>query len=155
MPCDGFTRLFGCRVFNQTSLLNAFLGYAATQQVDYDRKRDPQRMAVVYKTPRRDQSQQSNDIRKAELFFNSSRYDTTQDGRFYMTEAVRQVNQARQSGFVYDYEILQGFSGVGGKRMTVDMRVAAFIVPEAAGFFKSKGAAVATYDYKLVYDRIE
>lgn len=142
-------------MFNQTSLLNAFLGYAATQQVDYDRNKNPQRMAVVYKTPRRDQSQQSNDIRKAELFFNSNRYDATQAGRFYMTEAIRQVNQARQSGFVYDYEILQGFSGVGGKSMTADMRVAAFIVPEAAGFFKSKGAAVAMYDYKLVYSRVD
>ena len=152
-----------CRVFNQASLLDAFLGYPATQDVDYSRAKAPQRMAVVYKTPRRDQSQQANDLRKAELFFNASRFEAAAapgaggpepGGTFLAAEAIRQVNQARQSGFVYDYEMMQRFAGVGGEAMGVNLRVAAFLVPEAAGFFATKGAAVALYDYTMEYRRV-
>ena len=144
------------RQHNQSALLDAFLGYAATQSVEYNRAKNPQRVAVVYKTPRRDQSVQTNDLRKAELFFNASRFEVDASANtFAMTEAVRQVNQARQSGFVYDYEIVQMFSGVGSDNMNVDMRVAAFLVPEAPGFFKTQGGAVALYDYQLEYQRVK
>jgi hypothetical protein len=140
-------------VFSETELVDTFLGYAATQEVQYSRDKNPQRFAIVYTTPRRDQSQQSSDLRKAELFVNACRYSGQGDA-FLAAESFRQVNQARQSGFVYDYEVLQRFKGVGGDEMVADLRVAAFLVPQAPAFFQTKGQAVALYDYDLTYKRI-
>ena len=141
-----------CRTYNQRQLLNAFLGYEATQTVEYDRQANKTRFAVVYKTPRRDQREQSSDLRKAELFVNNCRFDA-RGSEFFSTEAIRQVNQARQSGFVYDYEIVQRWSGVGSQSMQSFVRVGAFLNPEAAGFFKSQGKAIALYDYELAFKK--
>lgn len=134
-------------------MLDAFLGYEATQRVEFDRQANKTRFSVVYKTPRRDKSEQSSDLRKAELFVNNCRFEQS-GSDFFSTEAVRQVNQARQSGFVYDYEIVQRWSGVGSGTMQSAMHVGAFLNPEAAGFFKSQGKAVALYNYDLTFNRL-
>lgn len=105
---------------------------------------------MVYKTPRRDQLQQSADIRKAEVFVNACRFERSQD-ELWTAESVRQVNQAKQSGFTYDYEILQHFDEISKDAMHVQMRVAAFLVPQAPAYFESQGKAVAIYDYTLAY----
>ena len=143
-----------CRAFNQRALLDAFMGYQATQDVDYNHSKNPQRWSVVYQTPRKDQSQQAADTRKAEIFVNACRYTTSGD-EHTVAESFRQVSQARQSGFVYDYEQLQKFQGVGQNVMHADMRVAAFLVPQASAYFQVQGKAVALYDYALEYRRIE
>jgi hypothetical protein len=66
-----------------------------------------------------------------------------------------QVNQARQSGFVYDYETLHSYSLGNNDQMDARMRVAAFLVPEAPGYFAALGKAVALYDYDLRLDRMK
>ena len=139
-------------MYNEQQLIDAFLGPGTTQEVQYDSQKNPARFAVIYSTTRRDQSQQKTDLRKAELFVNGCRYTAADNGStFLAAESVRQVNQARQSGFVYDYEVLQRFTNVGGSEMVAELRVAAFLVPQAPSYFQTKGQAVAIYDYALTF----
>lgn len=141
------------RIFNQTALLDAFLGYRATQSVDYDAEKEPTRMAVVYTTPRKNDVQGGVDVRKAELFINNRR--AAQSGEsFYMSEFYRQVNQAKQSGYVYDYETIVHYRQTGENMMQADMRVAAFLIPSAPSYFQSGGRSVVHYDYALDLHRV-
>jgi hypothetical protein len=60
-----------------------------------------------------------------------------------------QVNQAKNQGFVYDYETILHFHTLSPGHMRVDMRVAAFLLPSSADWFASGGKSVAHYDYVL------
>ncbi len=63
------------------------------------------------------------DRRKAELFLNNARAGDN-GGAFVTAELVRQVSQAAQSGYVYDYEIVTEYSPTGSSGSTVSVRYA-------------------------------
>lgn len=60
-----------------------------------------------------------------------------------------QVNQAKNQGFVYDYETIIHYRTLSPGHLRADMRVAAFLLPSSADWFASGGKSVAHYDYAL------
>lgn len=60
-----------------------------------------------------------------------------------------QVNQAKNQGFVYDYEVLAHYRTLSAGHLRAEMRVAAFLLPSSPDFFASGGKSVAHYDYLL------
>jgi hypothetical protein len=154
-----------CRVFDERELVDAFLGYPATQEVQHSRDKNPQNFAIVYATPRRGQSQslQALDPHTAELRVAGCSYGG-QGGAFLAVEAFRKVQEAQVSSWWTDYDVeldvLQRFEGVGSNEMAVDLRVRVLLVSESLmdGFVPSETrgndlSAKAQYEYKLTYKR--
>lgn len=145
------------RPFNIKQQVDAFLRYPTVQQVDYNPAQNPTRLAVVYKTPRRDTSEISADLRKAEIFINNRGSGTLADGTWVGWENYRQVNQARRQGSVGDYVAAWAIrQGADGDPNVLDIRhrSAAFLMPQDAKYFDAGSAAVAIYDYSVTATRM-
>lgn len=138
------------RTFNIRSSVNAFLGYESVRRIDFE-QRDPMRLAVVWATPRRDASEQSEDLRKAELFINNRRMEGMEGGGAALMERFRQVTQAVRQGSVGDYMSLSLIAPQPSGQLLVRQRVAAYLEPQDALYFDAQGRAAALYDYQHLY----
>ena len=65
-----------------------------------------------------------------------------------------QVNQAKQQGYIYDYEVMVHYRSTGDGSISADMRVSAFLIPSAPDYFQSNGESVVNYDYVLDLTRV-
>ena len=148
------------RVFNLRQCVDAFLGRpGSVRAVEYDPGTNPTRLRVIYSTPRRDTREQSEDIRKAEVFINNrlSKIVTSDNcEEFLFAEFSRQVVQAARQGSINDYVVAtrlskKRFAGDDGGFKTVEglQRVGAFLQPQDPAYFDVGGQAVMVYDYRL------
>ena len=152
------------RIYNTEQCVDAFLNRpGSVRSVEYDPVANPTRLQAVYSTPRKDTREQSEDLRKAELFINNrvSKADDAK-GEFLFAEFIRQVGQAARQGSVNDYVVatrLQRGPSDAAEDGTVVVeglqRVGAFLQPQDPAYFDVGGQAVAVYDYKLRFSRPE
>jgi hypothetical protein len=146
------------RPFNIAQKMQGYLGYLAVERVEYEPVKNPTRVSVLYTTPRRDGT--SNDRRKAELFLNARTGEcvaSATPGRevYVTTENIRQVNQAKNDGFVYDYLVITRYSrAAGSDALDISQRVAAFVMPQEPLYFEALDKAVALYDYTFQARRV-
>lgn len=107
------------------------------------------------------------DQRKAELFINNRRFEElcgaesaegappaspASPSPFVVAENFRQVNQARNSGFTYDYMLISKFEPTEEGKVRVTETAAVFALPQDALYFEALDKAIAlfTYNYTAV-----
>ena len=148
------------RIYNIEQCVDAFLGRPGSiRSVEYDPVANPTRLQAVYSTPRKDTREQSEDLRKAEIFINN-RVTKANDanGEFLFAEFIRQVGQAARQGSVNDYVVATRLqrgpaADDGGTEVEGLQRVGAFLQPQDPAYFDVGGQAVAVYDYRLRFSR--
>ena len=164
------------RAFNTKSVIDAYYGYSAVQEVSYDIGKNPNKIYVDFNTVGKDF--QSLPKRRQTIFINNiigktinTRNESNKDGdetrevsvtpngnrnfreeEYISGEFTRTVTQTVRDISVSDSETISYFRLLTSGEVSGRQRVNIFLTPnpnskEGEDFFKTKGKAVAVFDY--------
>eukprot|EP01025_Chloroclados_australasicus_P030092 TRINITY_DN3014_c1_g1_i2.p4 TRINITY_DN3014_c1_g1~~TRINITY_DN3014_c1_g1_i2.p4 ORF type:complete len:125 (-),score=0.50 TRINITY_DN3014_c1_g1_i2:239-613(-) len=122
--------------------------------VEYDPLKNPTRLAVRYNTYRMNKEDESFDPRKAEIFINNRQGFQCNNNEFGSSELYRQVNQAKNQGFISDYLVSNYFQKENEDSIKVSQRVSGFLIPQDPYYFNVGDQAVIIYSYQMQLSRI-
>eukprot|EP01024_Parvocaulis_polyphysoides_P020164 TRINITY_DN19322_c1_g2_i1.p1 TRINITY_DN19322_c1_g2~~TRINITY_DN19322_c1_g2_i1.p1 ORF type:complete len:334 (-),score=41.60 TRINITY_DN19322_c1_g2_i1:29-1030(-) len=143
------------RIQNIKQLMENFLKDKVTQvTVDYDPIKNPTRLAVRYNTKRKNRDEESFDYRKAEIFINARKSFKCGANEFGSYELYRQVNQAKNQGYIGDYLVSNFYRLENENQIQIQQKVSAFLQPQDPLFFEVGDRAVAEYSYSINMQRI-
>eukprot|EP01025_Chloroclados_australasicus_P030091 TRINITY_DN3014_c1_g1_i1.p2 TRINITY_DN3014_c1_g1~~TRINITY_DN3014_c1_g1_i1.p2 ORF type:complete len:321 (-),score=16.07 TRINITY_DN3014_c1_g1_i1:239-1201(-) len=143
------------RIFNIKQLLDNFSKDLVTGvMVEYDPLKNPTRLAVRYNTYRMNKEDESFDPRKAEIFINNRQGFQCNNNEFGSSELYRQVNQAKNQGFISDYLVSNYFQKENEDSIKVSQRVSGFLIPQDPYYFNVGDQAVIIYSYQMQLSRI-
>lgn len=129
-----------------SSSLDGLLGEGTVESVKVDSK-NPRRVSVLFSTRRRDG--EGRDARKAELFQNYGRGTLLGEDSFRSERLWRQVSQAKNNGYVYDYCVVEEFERVGGEEeVSYTKYISAFLQSADPKYFDVGEKAVAVYKFE-------
>ena len=107
---------------------------------------------MLFSTRRRDG--EGRDARKAELFQNYGRGTLLGEDSFRSERLWRQVSQAKNNGYVYDYCVVEEFERVGGEKgrnvlcVSYTKYISAFLQSADPKYFDVGEKAVAVYKFE-------
>lgn len=147
------------RVYNTRSVLDAFYGYPAVGEIDYDISKNPLRMDVAFATMGPDL--QPLPSRRQQLLFNNLQSDRVRpDDLFVCSEYVRTVTLGPgRRVTVTDSETLSQYELMEDGRIEGKQRVAFYLTPnpntvEGTLFFEANNKAVALFDYSFTMKKV-
>ncbi|KAL4421566.1 hypothetical protein ABPG75_010857 [Micractinium tetrahymenae] len=154
MPRDA---IIADRAFNTRESTNAFLGWQAVDEVEYDPRAAPLRQVVTLSRLAPDTAPLPP--RRLELFINalSSEEGMAEGGAqpaFYTSELCRQVLVGVRQVEVKDYEILHSYRPTAPGAVEGRQRSCLYLQPQEERFFQAAGRAVAVYDYRFNMRRL-
>lgn len=154
MPRDA---IIADRAFNTRESTNAFLGWQAVDDVEYDPRAAPLRQVVTLSRLAPDTAPLPP--RRLELFINAlSQEDGPPEGgadtAFYTSELCRQVLLGVRQVEVKDYEIMHSYRLTGPGAAEGRQRSCLYLQPQEERFFQAAGRAVAVYDYRFSMRRL-
>ncbi|EWM25046.1 hypothetical protein Naga_100049g33 [Nannochloropsis gaditana] len=147
------------RVYNTRSVLDAFYGYPAVGEIDYDISKNPLRMDVAFATMGPDL--QPLPSRRQQLLFNNLQSDRVRpNDLFVCSEYVRTVTLGPgRRVTVTDSETLSQYELMEDGRIEGKQRVAFYLTPnpntvEGTLFFEANNKAVALFDYSFTMKKV-
>lgn len=145
------------RAFNTRESTNAFLGWQAVDEVEYDPRAAPLRQVVTLSRLAPDTAPLPP--RRLELFINalSSEEGAPEGGpepAFYTSELCRQVLVGVRQVEVKDYEIMHSYRLAAPGVVEGRQRSCLYLQPQEERFFQAAGRAVAVYDYRFRMTRL-